>query len=99
MRAEWRRLIECLESQIVFRKRATNCRALWRKMIYKDKASYDSTQPCIITNERCHVQLSAYVCVCLREGDRMREMKERKRESERERRRNVCGKIICMEYI
>ena len=41
----WRRPIGCLKLQVIFRKRATNYRALSRKMTYKDKASYDSTTP------------------------------------------------------
>jgi len=41
----WGRLKGCLQSQVIFRKRATDCRALWRKMTYEDKASYDSTPP------------------------------------------------------
>jgi len=32
--------------QVIFRKKATNCRALLRKMTYTDKASYDSTPLC-----------------------------------------------------
>jgi len=43
----WRRLIGCLKLQVIFRKRATNYRAFLRKMTYEDKASYDSTPPCI----------------------------------------------------
>ena len=39
----WRRLIGCLKLQVIFRKRATNYGALLQKMIYKHKASYDST--------------------------------------------------------
>ena len=42
----WRRLIGCLKLQVIFRKRATNYRALLRQMTYEDKASYDSTPPC-----------------------------------------------------
>ena len=42
----WRRPIGCLKLQVIFRKRATNYRALLRKMTYKDKASYDSSPPC-----------------------------------------------------
>jgi len=42
----WRRPIGCLKLQVIFRKRATNYRALLQKMTYKDKASYDSTPPC-----------------------------------------------------
>ena len=44
---EWRRLIGCLKLQVIFRKRATNSRALLRKMTYEDKASCDSTPPCM----------------------------------------------------
>ena len=40
---ECRRLIGCLKSHVIFRKRATNYRVLLRKMTYKHKASYDST--------------------------------------------------------
>ena len=43
----WRRPVGCLELQDIFRKRATNYRALLRKMTYKDEASYDSTPPCM----------------------------------------------------
>jgi len=39
----WRRPIGCLKLQVVFRKRATNYRALMRKVTYKDKAFYHST--------------------------------------------------------
>jgi len=35
----WRRLIGYLQLQVIFRKRATNYRALLRKMTYEDKAS------------------------------------------------------------
>jgi len=43
----WRRPIGCLKLQVIFCKRATNYRALLRKMTCKDKASYDSTPHCI----------------------------------------------------
>jgi len=46
---EWRRPIGCLISWITFRKLATNCRALLQKMTYKDKASYESSPPCMCT--------------------------------------------------
>jgi len=42
----WRRLIGCLKLQVIFRKKATNYRALLRKMTYEDKASYGSSPPC-----------------------------------------------------
>jgi len=44
--AGWRRLKWWLKLQVIFRKRATNHRALLRKMTCKDKASYDPTPPC-----------------------------------------------------
>ena len=37
---------DALSLQVIFRKRATNYRALLRKMIYKDQASYGSMPPC-----------------------------------------------------
>ena len=39
----WRRLTGCLKLQVIFRKRATNYRALLQKITYEDTASYDST--------------------------------------------------------
>jgi len=42
----WRRLIRCLELQVIFHKRNTNYRALLRRMTYTLKASYDSTPSC-----------------------------------------------------
>ena len=44
--AGWRRPIGCLKSLVIFRKRATNYRALLRKMTHTDKISYDSTPLC-----------------------------------------------------
>ena len=41
-----RRPIGCLKLQVIFRKGATDYRALLRKMTYKDKASYDFEAPC-----------------------------------------------------
>jgi len=42
----WRRHIGCLKLQVIFCNRATNYRALLRKMTYKYKASYESSPPC-----------------------------------------------------
>ena len=55
----WRRLIACLKSQVIFRKRATNVRAFLRKTTCKDKASYDSTPPCISTHATQHINTHA----------------------------------------
>ena len=41
-----RRCTGCLKSQVSFRKRATNYRALLREMTNKEKASYGSSPPC-----------------------------------------------------
>jgi len=50
----WQRLIGCLKLQVIFCKRATNCRALLRKMTCKNKPSYASSPPCTThTNELC----------------------------------------------
>ena len=38
----WRRLVGCLTWQVIFHKRATNYRALLRKMTYEDKAYHYS---------------------------------------------------------
>jgi len=35
----WRRPMECLKLRVIFRKRATNYKALLRKMTFRDKAS------------------------------------------------------------
>jgi len=55
---EWRRPIGCLKLQVIFRERATNYRAFFWKMTYKDKASYDSTPPLLI---RAYKAYSMYV--------------------------------------
>ena len=67
----WRRLIGCLKLQIIFCKRATDYRALLRKMIRKDKASYGSLPPCTNTSTQymnthyiyIHVHIYIYTCV------------------------------------
>jgi len=42
----WRNPTEHLKLHVIFRKRATNNRALLLKMSYKDRASYGSSPPC-----------------------------------------------------
>jgi len=42
----WQRCMGCLKLKVVFRKSATNYRALLRKMSCKGRASYGSLQPC-----------------------------------------------------
>jgi len=61
----WWRPIGCLKSQVIFRKRATNCRALLREMTYKDTASYDTTPPCkrCVTCSLCHY-ITYYIRCC-----------------------------------
>jgi len=66
--------------QVIFRKRATNYRALLRKMTYEDKAPYDPTPP-------CSADYSAHAS----ERERRRESKrenEREKEKVREKYRN-----------
>jgi len=46
-RTGWRRPVGCLELQVIFRKRATNHRALLRKITCTDKISYSSSPLCI----------------------------------------------------
>jgi len=41
-----------LKLHVIFRKRATNCKALLRKIIYKDKASYGSWPPWIYVHTK-----------------------------------------------
>jgi hypothetical protein len=50
----WRRLTGCLKLQVIFRKGATNHRALLRKITDRDKAAYDSTPPCTHTRMHTH---------------------------------------------
>ena len=52
----WRRPIGCLKLQVIVRKKTTNYRALWQKMTYEDKASYDSTPPFPAQLFNCTVQ-------------------------------------------
>ena len=54
----WRRLVASSKLQIIFHKRAAKYRALLRKMTYKDKGSYESSPPCIMS---CTITLSSVV--------------------------------------
>ena len=63
----WRRLIGSLKLQVIFRKRATNYRALLWKITYKDNASCDSTPPCrtllrIMSCECTQGFLNSFIC-------------------------------------
>ena len=44
----WQKPIGCTKLQVIFCKRATNYRALLRKMSCKDKAFYGSSPHCIV---------------------------------------------------
>ena len=65
----WRRPIGCLKSQVIFRKRAPNYKALLRKMTYEDKTSYHSTPPCIRVwwnpHSICICVWTSYMYLCL----------------------------------
>jgi len=57
----WQKCIECLH--VSFRKRATNCRALWQKMTYKEKMSHVFWPPCRWRNRLPSVaRLTRVVC-------------------------------------
>ena len=59
---EWQTLIGCLKLRVIFRKRATNYRALLRKTTYTDKVSYGSSAPC--DDQVIYIYIHIYVCVC-----------------------------------
>jgi len=58
----WRRHIGCLKLQVVFRERATDYRALLREMTYEDKASYDSTPPCVCVRSKVSCTQNSSIC-------------------------------------
>jgi len=67
----WRRPIGCLQLQVTFRKRATNYRALFREMTYKDNAFYGCSPPYNVLSSthllRCvavYRRVSLFVAVC-----------------------------------
>jgi len=68
----WRRRRGCLKLQVIFRRRATNYRALLRKMTYKDKTCCGSTPPCtcipLIRKHRVNRTnaMNVYTCACTR---------------------------------
>jgi len=51
-----------LKLQGTFRRRTTDYRALLRKMTYEDKASYDSTPPCIFCRCKWELNLPIHTC-------------------------------------
>jgi len=53
----WRRVIGCLKLQVMSRKRATKYGAFSRKMTYKDKASSESSPPCIMRLHSTNVDI------------------------------------------
>ena len=53
----WRRPTGCHKLQVIFRKRATTCRALLQKMTYKDTASYGRKPPHSKTFEPHHAKI------------------------------------------
>jgi len=58
-------LLRCLKLQVFFHKRATNYIALLQKMNYEDKASYDSTPPCITSLQGAdHSRVLQRVAAC-----------------------------------
>ena len=47
----WRRLIGSPKLQIIFHKKATKYKSLFRKMTYKDRGSFESLPPCTRLDE------------------------------------------------
>ena len=60
-RIEWRRPIGCITLQVIFRKRATNYRALLWEMTCKDKGSHGSLPPCIVSSHFAQWRCIAYL--------------------------------------
>ena len=67
----WRRLIGSPKLQNIFRKRATRCRSLLRKMTYKDKGSYASSPPCTILSFQFQSNLPRRSLTCVPPGTRV----------------------------
>jgi len=68
--AGWQRCIGCLKLQVSFRKWATNYRAFWREMTYKDKASkirhpMHSRHPVVACGDGWCVCVCACLYVCV----------------------------------
>ena len=61
----WRRLIGCLQLQVIFHKRATKYRVLLRKMTCKDKTSYGSSPPCIKKSLYCIKRVLCFFRIAL----------------------------------
>jgi len=59
----WRRLIGCLKLQVIFRKRATNYRALLRKLTHEHMASYGSSPPCMCICACIYIWRSKHIYV------------------------------------
>jgi len=59
-----RRCVGCLKSQVPFHKRATNYRALLRKMTCENKAFYESLPPCSIIRISNSLQFYCIVEIC-----------------------------------
>ena len=83
---ERERPIGCLKLQVIFRKRATNNRALLRRMTCEDKAPYDSTPPCS-SNTRKKVGESAQESKIEQSVQESWRDRARKREKTREKAR------------
>jgi len=62
----WRRLIRCLKLQVIYRKRATDYRALLRKMTHEDRHPMTLRHPLSCHTHECvmsHVWMSMFLCV------------------------------------
>jgi len=100
VRSGWRRPIGRLKLQVIFRKRASNYRALLRKMTYKVMASYGSSPPCMsvlclwimcdmgLRNHMCC--LGMFACVCMRVCEKESDLTHTPRDMQMGRERCLC---------
>jgi len=100
VRSGWRRPIGRLKLQVIFRKRASNYRALLRKMTYKVMASYGSSPPCMsvlclwimcdmgLRNHMCC--LGMFACVCMRVCEKESDLSHTPRDMQMGRERCLC---------
>jgi len=107
----WRRLIRCLELQVIFRKRATNYRAVssLQKMTHEHEASYESSPPCTVMPRenlktqvfvpapRFEINLMLFVCASARESARAREREKARARECASKRENVKENVsVCI---
>ena len=96
----WRRLIGSPKLQMIFHKRATKYRSLLRKMTYKDKGSYESSPPCIISHLMCS-EMYSIVCwhMCSMKLPSQHDTSTSPHTVSTEHARYLCSNIIHVYYL